>query len=217
MPAPEQEPAETSEQASGSLRTCVVTREEGPPETMIRFVLDPAGNVTPDLRRKLPGRGVWTRTSAKVVAEAVRRRAFERGFKTKATAPDGLVALVDRLMETDCLQALAMANKAGLVVTGFAKVEAEIASGAVAALFHAVDGGADGKRKLGQALRRRFGDAPPGEIETFDSRQLDLALGRTNVIHAALRTGPASTGLVARCAKLQEFRADGPGPAAAKS
>ena len=41
------------------------------------------------------------------------------------------------------------------MTTGFAKVEAAIASGKIAALIHAVDGAPDGKRKLRQAL------APP--------------------------------------------------------
>ena len=41
----------------GSERTCVVSGEKGPPEAMLRFVLSGAGEVVPDLRRKLPGRG----------------------------------------------------------------------------------------------------------------------------------------------------------------
>ena len=195
-------------QESGSLRTCVVTREERPPEQMIRFVLAPDGTVTPDLRRRLPGRGVWVQATAGTVATAVRKRAFERGFKSPAKVPEGLVALIDRLLEADCLQSLSLSNKAGLVTAGFAKVEAQIGEGGVAVLLHARDGGADGKRKLGQALRRRYGDDAPAELEMFDSCQMDLALGRTNVIHAALRTGPASAALVERCLRLRTFRAD---------
>jgi len=193
-------------QESGPLRTCVVTRQERSPDEMIRFVLAPDGTVTPDLRRKLPGRGVWVEARAATVATAVRRQAFERGFKTGAKTPDDLVGLIDRIMQDDCAQALSLANKAGLVVTGFAKVEAQIAGGDVVALLHARDGGGDGKRKLGQALRRRFGDAPPEELACFESGQMDLALGRTNVIHAALRSGPASAALITRCRRLRDFR-----------
>lgn len=195
----------------GPLRTCVVTRAERAPEEMIRFVLAPDGTVTPDLKRRLPGRGVWVETSAATVAVAVRKRAFDRGFKTQVRTPEGLVGLIERLLEEDCLQGLSLANKAGLVIAGFAKVEAQIASGDVAALLNAADGGADGKRKLGQALRRRFGEQAPVEIETFESRQMDLALGRTNVIHAALRSGPASAALIERCRRLQVYRAGASG------
>ena len=190
----------------GMERTCVVTRRAGSPDELIRFVLDPEGVVTPDIKRKLPGRGVWVTARAKEVAEAVKKRAFSRGFKTEAKAPADLPALVDALIERDCLQALSLANKAGAVVTGFAKVEATIGKGQVAGLLHARDGGADGIRKLGQALRRLGeGDATP-QIILFDSGQLDLAMGRTNVIHAALVKGPATAGLLARCAKLEFYR-----------
>jgi len=108
----------------GPVRTCIVTRAERPPEEMIRFVLAPDGTVTPDLRRRLPGRGVWTTATADVVAQAARRKAFDRGFRGKAIVPNDLPARIDRLMEVDCLQSLSLANKAGLVTTGFAKVEA---------------------------------------------------------------------------------------------
>jgi len=190
----------------GPIRTCIVTRAERQPEEMIRFVLAPDGTVTPDIRRRLPGRGVWVTASAEVVAQASKRRAFDRGFKGKAVVPDDLAGLVDRLMEADCLQGLSLANKAGLVTTGFAKVEAAIAAGETIAILHATDGGQDGKRKIGQALRRRFGAEAPPEMECFGSAQLDLALGRTNVIHAALRAGPASAALLESMKRLQVYR-----------
>ena len=191
---------------SGPIRTCIVTRAERPPEEMIRFVLAPDGTVTPDLKRRLPGRGVWVSASAGIVAQAGRRRAFDRGFKGKAVVPDDLPARIDGLMQADCLQRLSLANKAGLVTTGFAKVEAAIAAGETIAILHATDGGQDGKRKIGQALRRRFGAEAPPEMECFGSAQLDLALGRTNVIHAALRAGPASAALLESMKRLQVYR-----------
>lgn len=194
------------DEESGPIRTCIVTRAERPPDEMIRFVLAPDGTVTPDLKRRLPGRGVWTTATAEVVAQAAKRRAFDRGFKGKAIVPDDLPARIDRLLEADCLQRLSLANKAGLVTTGFAKVEAAIGEGGVIFVLHATDGGQDGKRKIGQALRRRFGDQAPPEVECFGSAQLDLALGRTNVIHAALRAGPAGAALLASMMRLQVYR-----------
>ena len=190
----------------GPIRTCIVTRAGRPPEEMIRFVLAPDGSVTPDIKHRLPGRGVWVTASAEVVAQAVKRRAFDRGFRGKAVVSDDLPGQIDRLLEADCLQRLSLANKAGLVTPGFAKVEAAIVEGGVTSVLHATDGGQDGKRKIGQALRRRFGDAAPPEMECFASAQLDLALGRTNVIHAALRAGPASGALLESMKRLQVYR-----------
>jgi uncharacterized protein len=192
-------------------RTCIVTQAKGLPEDMIRFVVGPGAIVVPDIRRKLPGRGVWVTARAGHVTEAVKRQAFSRGFKTKVVALESLAVEIEALLTKDCLQALSLASKAGQVVSGFAKVEEAIASGAIAGLVHAADCGADGMRKLGQSLRRRYGDerARP-RVELFRSGQLDLALGRANVIHAALIEGPASEGFLRRCRKLTLYRSGSP-------
>jgi predicted RNA-binding protein YlxR (DUF448 family) len=118
---------------------------------MIRFVVGPGAIVVPDVRRKLPGRGVWVTARVGHVAEAVKRQAFSRGFKTKVVASESLAAEIEALLTKDCLQALSLASKAGQVVSGFAKVDEAIASGAIAGLVHAADCGADGMRKLRQA------------------------------------------------------------------
>lgn len=186
-----------------SERTCIVTRTKGEPEGMIRFVLGPGAIVVPDIARKLPGRGVWVTARMERIAEAVRRQAFSRGFKTKAAASESLPADIEALLTKDCLQALSMANKAGLVITGFAKVEQAIAARTIAGLVHAADCGADGMRKLGQVLRRSYGfEQTMPRVNLFSSGQLDLALGRANVIHAALLEGAASKGFLKRCQKL---------------
>ncbi len=174
---------------------------------MIRFVVGPGAVVVPDIRRKLPGRGVWVTARAGHVVEAVKRQAFSRGFKTKVVASESLADEIEALLTKDCLQALSLASKAGQVVSGFFKTEAAIASGALAGLVHATDCGAEGMRKLGQGLLRRYGDewARP-RIELFASSQLDLALGRSNVIHAALIEGPAAKGFLERCRKLTLYQ-----------
>ncbi len=202
----------------GSERTCIVTRAKLPPDELMRFVLSPDGEVVPDLKRKLPGRGVWVQATAKAVAEAVRRKAFTRGFKAPAQAPEDLGDRVDALLEKDALQSLSMANKAGLVLAGAFKVETEIASQTPAALVHARDGSPDGARKIAAALRRR-GDvaSQTPRVELFASGQLDLALGRANVIHAALRKGAASDAFLARCRRLAHYRAGGMAESVAES
>lgn len=189
-------------------RTCIVTRAELHPEAGVRFALSPDGVVTPDLRRKLPGRGVWVTATAGHVAQAVKKGAFSRAFRAKAAAPADLAAEIDGLMTRDCLQSLSMANKAGLVVAGFAKAEAAIAAGQAAAVLAASDGGADGRRKLAQAFRRHSGGGDPVSVDCFSSAELDLALGRTNVIHAALNSGPATEAFLARWTRLKRYRGE---------
>src|SRR5262249_15246507 len=144
--------------------------------------------VVPDLKRKLPGRGVWVTARHDAIADAVRGNAFRRGFKTDATVSKNLPELVAQLLERSVLDALAMAHKAGCVVAGFAKVEAAIESSEIAALLVAAEAGRDGRQKIASALKRRFGDGAEHivTIAGFASAQLDLALGRPNVVHAAL-------------------------------
>src|SRR3977135_1087471 len=66
---------------SATVRMCAVTRQVRPIDELIRFVVAPSGEVIPDLKRKLPGRGLWVSASRQAVAEAVRRNQFGKGFK----------------------------------------------------------------------------------------------------------------------------------------
>ena len=133
---------------SATMRMCAVSREVRPIDELIRFVVAPSGEVIPDLKRKLPGRGLWVEASRRTVAEAVRRHQFSRGFKRDVRAAPTLPADTEALLERSCTEALAMAAKAGQVVSGFAKVEGLLEQGRAAALIHASDGAADGIRKL---------------------------------------------------------------------
>jgi hypothetical protein len=196
-------------------RCCIATRAVQPVERLIRFVLNPDGEVVPDLKRKLPGRGVWVTGARAALAEAVRRKAFARGFKREVRVQPDLVERTERLLERAALEALAVAGKGGQVVTGFTRVEAALDQGGVKALLHAADAAPDGVRKINASSRRRFGPtgSGPAMIDAFTSAQLDLALGRPNVIHAALLAGPASITVMTRIARLQRFRTGFPGDA----
>jgi uncharacterized protein len=200
----------------GPERTCIVTRRKGAPDEFIRFVVGPDRAVVPDLRCKLPGRGAWVTAEKAVVSEAVKRKSFKRAFKSEVEVLPTLADLIDGLMEKDALQALALANKAGLVVAGSTKVQGAIGPKVPAALVHASDGSADGVRKVEAAVRRLLGDEADAipRIRDFRSSQLDLALGRTNVIHAAVAGGTAGDGFVSRARRLERYRGAPPAKAA---
>jgi len=194
-------------------RMCAVSREVQPIDELIRFVVAPSGEVVADLKRKLPGRGLWVSASRKMVAEAVRRHQFSRGFKRDVRVAVTLAADTEALLERFVLDALAMAAKAGQVVSGFAKVADTLerqAPGAVRALIHASDGAADGIRKLDAMVKQNGGNhghsAEVRIVNVLTSAQLDLALGRSNVIHAALLAGPASDTFLSRSQMLVRYR-----------
>ncbi|WP_027580952.1 RNA-binding protein [Bradyrhizobium sp. Ai1a-2] len=196
---------------SATMRMCAVSREVRPIDELIRFVVAPTGEVIADVKRKLPGRGLWLSASRRTVAEAVRRHQFSRGFKrdvrVAATLPDDTEALLVR----SSLEALAMAAKAGQVVSGFGKVEDALSQRErPPGLIHASDAAPDGVRKLDAILRQRGGKDQDSlkisVVTALTSAQLDLALGRSNVIHAALLAGPASKTFLSRCQLLVRYR-----------
>lgn len=214
-------------------RSCIVTRVAQPPEGLVRFVCGPDGTVVPDIRGNLPGRGVWVTCRRDVVVEAMRKRAFSRGLKAEAKAGDDLPDQVEALLLRAALSALSMARKAGLVVTGFGQVSDAVAKGGVIAVLHAREAAEDGRRKVGQAIRRRLRalgsvggeEEMPGNAALrqqpplsgpkviagiFASSEMDLALGGANVIHAALLAGGASTSFLKCAAALARYRGEAP-------
>ena len=203
---------------SATLRMCAVTREVRPIDQLIRFVVAPSGEVIADLKRKLPGRGMWVSASRAMVAEAVRRHQFRKGFKRDVRVSPALAADTEALLVQSSIDALAIAAKAGQVISGFGKVEDALKSGqarnqartSVEALIHAADGAMDGIRKLDAMVRQNGGindELNPFPVVTaLTSEQLDLALGRSNVIHAALLAGPASKTFLSRSQLLVRYR-----------
>jgi uncharacterized protein len=187
-------------------RMCAATRTVQPVSDLIRFVVGPDGEVVADIKSKLPGRGIWVTATREALLEAIKRKAFARGFKRDVRVPSDLIDRTERLLERAVLDALAIAGKAGLVATGFGKTEAALEREDVMALLHAAGAAADGTRKLAAASRRRRSEAPPVVIGFLNSAQLDLALNRPNVVHAALLAGPASETFLARCQRLERFR-----------
>jgi predicted RNA-binding protein YlxR (DUF448 family) len=199
---------------SATVRMCAVTRAVRPIDELIRFVVSPQGEVIADLKRKLPGRGLWVSASRQAVAEAVKRNQFSKGFKRDVRATATLAADTEALMVRGVIEALAMAAKAGQVVSGFSKVEGALQQGKgqnpVSALIHASDGAADGIRKLDAILRQNAGNRDESRefpvVTALTSEQLDLALGRSNVIHAAVLAGPASKTFLSRSQILVRYR-----------
>lgn len=197
-------------QKSATTRMCAVSREVRPIDELIRFVVAPTGEVIPDLKRKLPGRGLWISASRRSVAEAVRRHQFSKGFKRDVRVAPTLPTDTEALLVRSVTEALAMAAKAGQVVAGFGKVEDALNRNETAALIHASDGAADGIRKLDAIVRQRGekrGESPVmAVVNVLTSEELDLALGRSNVIHAALLAGPASKTFLSRSHVLVRYR-----------
>ena len=179
---------------------CIVTRTVKDEAELIRFVRSPDGVAVPDLARKLPGRGVWVSLDRGVLAEAVKKKLFSRGFSAETTIPPDLPDMVSTLLRQQVLSLLSLAKKAGEAVAGFMKVEEMLGRGRAKLLFHGTDAALDGCRKLDRLA------APEVErVALFERRELDLAFGRPNVVHAAVAKGGLAEKLSAAVRRIEMF------------
>jgi hypothetical protein len=192
-----------------SERQCAVTRLRLNSGELLRFALDPDGYAVPDLKARLPGRGVWITCTREIVEKAIASHAFDRGFRRSVKTADGLTDQVESLLERDALQRLALANKAGLVVSGFDKVSKVLKKGNAAYIVHASDAAPDGCRKLDGLFRANESgpESTGSSVRGLNAEQLSLALGRPNVIHAALKQGVPSDKFLSALVRLERFRA----------
>ena len=169
------------------IRQCALQRTKGPDEDLLRFVCDPDGRVVPDIKRKLPGRGVWITASYEAVARSVREKVYAKGFRRAVHVDHALPDLIADLLRRAALQDLSLANKAGCVTFGYAKVEKALSGRKPVILVHAADASDDGCRKLDRKARARHEGADDREpIACFGSTELSTALGKENVNHAAV-------------------------------
>jgi predicted RNA-binding protein YlxR (DUF448 family) len=193
-------------------RTCVLTRRKGTRDELIRLALGPDGSVHPDVRARAPGRGAWigvTRTEVDAAnAKGKLKAALQRAFKTNEVAvPADLGERIEAALRQTALDRLGMEARAGNLINGSDKIENSARAGKVVLLIHAADAGEDGNRSLDQAWR--VGGGGPnkesqGVIFPLDRTILSMALGRENVVHAAL-TDPAAASRVSHA--LARWRA----------
>lgn len=190
-----------------SERTCIATRATGAPAAMVRFVLSPEGEVVPDVKRQLPGRGAWVTAERSLVEAAARRGAFARAFRQGVRVPGDLPDRVEALLLQDALSRLAIANKAGLVVTGFEKVREALKGGPPAALLTASDAAADGRGKLERlatAVSRSHKEAVI--VDAYSAVELSRTLGRERVVHGAVGPGRLAELFCLKTDRLQRYR-----------
>lgn len=193
-------------------RTCIVTRQAGDPDRLLRFVLAPDMSVVPDLKRRLPGRGCWVGAERVLVDKAVARGLFARALKSKVTVSPDLGEMVDALLARNALGAIGLARKSGALALGAAKVEGAVRSGNALAVLHASDASPDGVRKIDNA-RRAVVYAGGPEIDAyrlFPETEMSLALGASNVIHAALLASDSGKAARKRLVALHRYRGGSP-------
>ena len=187
-------------------RRCIASGEVLSEDKLIRFAVSPDGEVVPDIAAVLPGRGIWVRADAGSIAAAVKKNLFAKAAKANVKAAPDLAGRVEALLLARLQADLGMARRSGQIMLGFDTVlralQSEVPPGLV---IEASDGAADGKRKLFAA-----GHARGLKIETVEclsSAEISVAVGRENVIHAALKSGRLQERLSFDAGRLSGLRA----------
>lgn len=204
----------TRRTAGNPERRCILCGMSGTTGPMIRLVFAPDGKVMPDLAESLPGRGAWICADRVALEEAVAKKrltgALARARKAPVKPdqiPGDLPERIDRLLTARVTGRLGLERKAGRLVTGYEKVQAHLVSGRAVLLIEAVDGAEDGRRKLRAKAREDVIIAA-----VLDRTELGLALGRENVVHAAVEHGGGADRLVREMKRLAAWRGQPLGP-----
>jgi predicted RNA-binding protein YlxR (DUF448 family) len=186
-------------------RRCVVRGEVLSEDRLIRFAVSPDGDVVPDIAAVLPGRGIWVSADKASIDTAVKKNLFAKSAKAPVKAAPDLASRVETLLVARMQADLGMARRSGQLVTGFDQVlgaiQAPVPPGLV---IEASNGAADGKRKLFAAQHAR--GLKIQTVECLSSAEISLAVGRENVIHAALKSGRLQERLSFDAKRLSGFR-----------
>lgn len=189
----------SEDRKTGPERRCIVTGEVQPKHGLIRFVAGPNGEIVPDIRGKLPGRGVYVAADRAALENAVAKKLFGRGLKMQVRVNDDLVDEVERQLVRRVVDTISLARKSGDAVAGYEKVKDWLSKEQAEVLVQAVDGSGRGKSKLSTP---HFGHY----IGWLTADELGMAFGRQTVIHAALASGGLAQRVVEEAQRLRGVR-----------
>ena len=163
----------TSKAPQRSCLGCRVTRDK---KELLRFVLAPDRRLVPDITAKLPGRGAYTCLKHSCLRNAAQKNQFARAFSGDVVhnGADRLIGLVVTLLEERLGSYLAMANKAGKVVSGSDMVMELLNKRKAGVVFLATDTSPEIGAKV-MALAKRY-EVP--HVAIFAKERLGAFLGK---------------------------------------
>lgn len=173
----------------GPLRRCIVTREQGERQRMLRFVVGPENVIIPDLAARLPGRGIWLSARADVIHSARTRQAFARAARARVTVPDDLAVVISTGLLGRIADLVGFARRAGQAVAGYQKAHEWLAAGRAALIIQARDGSADERARF----MGNHTNVPV--IAPLPAARLGAVFGRQTAVHVAIGHGRLAASL----------------------
>lgn len=156
--------------------------------------------MVPDVAERLPGRGMWVAAERALLDEAIERNAFSRAAKQSVQVPATLAAETERLVAARVFDMLGLARKSSNIVLGFDQVRETVNAHRAAVVITASDASNNAQLK-GTEFARAF-----PHVTWFSIEEMSLALGRENVVHAALAPGPLTERFLREAQRLRGLR-----------
>jgi len=198
-------PKDSDLMSSSRERRCIATGEVLPEARLLRFVLAPDGRIVPDVEAKLPGRGFWLRAEGGIISQAAAKGLFAKAARAPIVVDSDLAKRAEALLVERALAYLGLARRAGELLLGFDQIDKALRSShPPAVILEAAEAALDGRRKLQAAAVA--GGRVPFVIAALTNAELSLALGRENVVHAALKPGRIAERLIFEATRLDGFR-----------
>lgn len=164
-------------------KTCFISKQTGPRESMLRFVADETGCVFFDVLEKLPGRGAWLMPDKEVVTQAISKNVFKNIFQKKTIVPDGFYETIISLLKKHVLEELSLARKIGVLCFGFETVKKALFDKKALFACEALDSAENGQEKLSF-------DADFPVFQVFSRTELGQIAGQDFVVHMAVLKHP---------------------------
>ncbi len=188
--------------AASPERRCIVSGQTLPTAGLIRFAVSPDGLLVPDIREKLPGRGLWLSADRNVVSTAAHKGMFNRAARRTVMVPEDLAAIVTDLLARRCIEIIGLSRRAGIAVAGLAQVEKALAKAGRGVLLVASDSGRDGRRRIASLAKGMAVD------ETLMAEELGEPFQRGHVTHCFVGAGSLARSLDRELGRLAGMRID---------
>ena len=192
--------AEAEQAHTKGRRRCVSTRDADDREAMVRFVIDPDGELLPDILARAPGRGFWIGANRNRLDLARRKSLFARQARRKVRVAENIADQVEDQLLRRCLDLIGLAKRAGEVVAGYDKVATALRSQNEGILLTANDAADDGREKLFGLARNCT------RLSAFSRAELGTSLGRTDLVHAFVQESRLAHQLIVDAKRLSGFR-----------
>jgi uncharacterized protein len=166
----------------GPLRRCLVRREQGAREAMLRFVAAPDRTLVFDVGATLPGRGLWLSAAGDVVEMALKRGVFSRAAKQSVIVPKDLRGQVEAMLQQRIFELAGLARRGAGAISGFEKAREWLVSGKAGLVMQALDGSVEERARF-------IGGRDIPVVTVFTAARLGQVFGRDHAVHAVIAAG----------------------------